>query len=136
MQMTQLIAVCTLARILAFKTCLLKKKLNRRGLKLLRHIGSFSVESGLLQQTGSFQYVISTEELAILWYVQKAVAQCARTGQEGLLSSPLEDRAMSSPAADRYISFLLSRIECRMFSSTVLCAGSRFNFFLCQTLLY
>jgi hypothetical protein len=33
---------------------------------------------------GRFQYAIRTEELAILWYIQIAVAQCARTGQEGL----------------------------------------------------
>jgi hypothetical protein len=54
-----------LAGILAFKICLLKK-LNRRKLKLLRDFGSFSVESGFLQQTGSFQYVIRTEIMVIL----------------------------------------------------------------------
>jgi hypothetical protein len=55
---------------------------------------------------------------------------------KGVTSQP-EDRRMSSPAANRYISFLLSRIESRMFSTTVLYVDPRFNFFfLRQAILY
>ena len=46
----------------------------------------------------------------------------------GFTSRP-EDRRVSSPSADRYISFLLSRIECRIVSTTALYVGPRFIFF-------
>lgn len=49
------------------------------------------------------------------------------------VSSPPQDGRTSSTAAYRYISFLLSRTECRTVSSTVLYVGPRFNFFLSET---
>jgi len=70
-----------------FQNLFIKKKLNRWGLKLLRHIGSFSVEFGLLQQTGSFQYVIRTEELAILCYIQTTVAQWHQQDKRGFITT-------------------------------------------------
>jgi hypothetical protein len=54
----------------------------------------------------------------------------------GFISLP-EERRVSFPAADRYISCLLSRSECRMVSTTVLYVSPRFKFFfLRQNILY
>jgi hypothetical protein len=125
--MTQLIAVCTLARILAFKTCLLKKKLNRRGLKLLRHIGSFSVESGPPQHRGRFQYVIRTEELVILLYIQTAVARCARPGQQGSYRhQKIDVRVLQLPTDTLVFYYLESNVEWLLLLFFVLVLGSNF----------
>lgn len=133
--MTLLIAVCILARILVFKTCLLKKiesmgiKTSAAYWKLLRGIWSsptnrkFSVHN---QDRGPGDFVIHSGSCSSVY-----------TNKTREVSSSPEDSRIGSPAADRYTSFLLPRIECRMVSTSVLYVRPRFKFyFLRQAILY
>jgi hypothetical protein len=111
-----------------FQNFLLKKKIESTGIKtsaaywkLLRGIWSSATHrkvSVRSQGRGTGDFMTHSDSCSSV---------CSNSTR-GFISRQ-EDRRVSFPAADRHISFLLSRIECRMVRTTVLCVGPRFNFF-------